>query len=267
MKERMELKGKIAVVTGSGGEGSGRAIAYRFARDGATVVVSDINEPGGMETMWRILAAGGNAIFHRTDVRDEEQVRDLIESTEQTLGRLDVLINNASGPDYRPDQPLESWNEIMQTDLLGTMYGIRFGIDALRRAGGGAIVNISSISALWHGRRNSAPPVPAYDASKAGVIRLTTGLGWLGEKENIRVNCLAPGWIASPPVRTFWEPLTPEQRQQRGAPSRLLSLDEVADATVRLATDEQLSGRVLVWWSEDPPRLIPWGDRGYGAFV
>jgi len=172
-------------------------------------------------------------------------------------------VNNASAP-FHPDDPLDHWFETVETDFLGTMYGIRAAIDALRRTGGGAIVNISSISALWHGRER---PAPAYDAAKAGVLRLTTTLGWLGEKENIRVNCLAPGWIASEQVRAYWEPLTPAERQQRGAPSRLLELDQVADAVVRLATDESLHGRVMVWWSEDEPRLIPWGDVGYAALI
>jgi NAD(P)-dependent dehydrogenase (short-subunit alcohol dehydrogenase family) len=88
-------------------------------------------------------------------------------------------------------------------------------------------------------------------------------LDWLGPRDQIRVNCLAPGWIASEQVRAYWEPLTAEQRKARGAPSRLLTLDEVAGAVFRLATDESLSGRVMVWWSEDEPRLIPFGDRGY----
>jgi NAD(P)-dependent dehydrogenase (short-subunit alcohol dehydrogenase family) len=188
-------------------------------------------------------------------------VRKLIDFAEQTFGGLAVLVNNASAP-FHPDAPLDYWFETVATDFLGTMYGIRAAIDALRRTGGGAIVNISSISALWHGRER---PAPSYDAAKAGVLRLTTALGWLGEAENIRVNCLAPGWIASEQVRTYWEPLTAAERKQRGAPSRLLELDQVADAVVRLATDESLHGRVMVWWSEDEPRLIPWGDVGYAA--
>ncbi len=263
----MELKGQTAVITGAGSAGSGRAIACRFAREGARVVVSDINEAGGLETVRQIEAAGGAAAFRRADVRVEQEVRELIEFAVQRFGSLGVLVNNASGPEYRPDQPLELWAEIIQTDLLGTVYGTRLAIDAMRRHGGGAIVNISSISALWHGRKNPAPAVPAYDAAKAGVIRLTTMLAWLGPQENIRVNCLAPGWIASPPVRAFVDPLTPEQRKERGVPSRLLSLDEVADAVVRLATDESLCGRILLWWSEDEPRLIPWADRGYSDLI
>ena len=116
----MEIRGKAAVITGAGGDGSGRAIACRLAREGAAVVVGDINETGGLETVRRIEAAGGKALFHRADVREEQQMHDLIDFSEQSLGGLDVLVNNASGPEYRPDAPLELWNEIVQTDLLGT---------------------------------------------------------------------------------------------------------------------------------------------------
>jgi len=144
------------------------------------------------------------------------------------------------------------------------MYGTRFAIDAMRRGGGGgAIVNVSSISALWHGRTKGGG-TPAYDSAKAGVIRFTTGLAWLREKEHIRVNCFAPGWIATDEVRSYWETLTPTQRLERGAPARLLDLEEVADAVARLARDESLFGRVLVWWSDGAPGLVTWGDRGYG---
>jgi NAD(P)-dependent dehydrogenase (short-subunit alcohol dehydrogenase family) len=258
---------KTAVVTGAGGEGCGCAIACRFACDGANVVVSDIHETRGQETVRRIEGQGGKAVFRRTDVRMEEEVRALIDFAEQKFGAVHVLINNASGPEYRPDKPLESWNEIVQTDFLGAMYATRFAIEAMRRAGGGAIVNIASISALWHGRKTLAPAVPAYDAAKAAVIRLTTMLAWLGKAERIRVNCLAPGWIATPPVRTYWESLTPEQRKEHGVPSKLLGTDQVAEAVLRLATDESLCGRILVWWSEDAPGVIPWADRGYSELI
>jgi NAD(P)-dependent dehydrogenase (short-subunit alcohol dehydrogenase family) len=258
----MAIKDKVVIVTGAGGTGCGKAIARRFAQDGAAVVVSDIHEEGGRETADRIASDGGRAAFFHADVRVEEQVRGLIEFAEKTFGGLGVLVNNASAP-FRPGEPLEHWVETVQTDLLGTMFGTRFAIDALRRGGGGAIVNVSSISALWHGREKGGG-TPAYDMAKSGSIRLTTGLAWLGEKEHIRVNCLAPGWIATDEVKSYWETLTPAQRAERGAPDRLLQLDEVANAVVRLASDESLFGRVLVWWSDDTPGLIPWGDRGYG---
>jgi 3-oxoacyl-[acyl-carrier protein] reductase len=132
----------------------------------------------------------------------------------------------------------------------------------MRRSGGGAVVNIASISALWHGRKTPGG-LPGYDVAKAGVIRMTTRLASLAETDGIRVNCLAPGWIATDGPRQYWESLTPSERVERGVPSRLLTIDQVADAVVRLADDVSLAGRVLVWWSEDAPQLIRWGDRGY----
>lgn len=132
----------------------------------------------------------------------------------------------------------------------------------MRVAGGGAIVNIASISALWHGRK-TAGGFPGYDVAKAGMIRLTTRLAPLAEKYNIRVNCLAPGWIATEGPKQYWESLTPTERIERGVPSKLLTVDQVSDAVLRLADDQSLAGRVLVWWSEDAPYLIQWGDRGY----
>ena len=119
-----------------------------------------------------------------------------------------------------------------------------------------------SISALWHGRKTPGG-FPGYDVAKLGVIRLTTWVAKDAANDGIRVNCLAPGWIATDGPRQYWESLTPVQRAERGVPSKLLSTKEIADVVVRLATDRSLNGRVVVWWSEDLPRLIEWGDRGY----
>jgi len=136
----------------------------------------------------------------------------------------------------------------------------------MRDRGGGAIVNVSSISALWHGRRITTGVASApYDAAKAAVIRLTTTLDWLMPQYGIRVNCLAPGWIATDGPRQYWESLTPVERRERGVPSVLLTPEQIAGAVLYLATDESLVGRVLLWWSEDEPRLIRWGDRGYAG--
>jgi NAD(P)-dependent dehydrogenase (short-subunit alcohol dehydrogenase family) len=173
---------------------------------------------------------------------------------------LDVLVNNASAP-YRPADPLGHWLEAVQVDLLGAMYTTLAGISAMQRGGGGAIVNIGSTSAMGHGRKHSGSP--AYDVAKAGVTRLTTTLGWLADRYKIRVNCLVPDWVATPEVKSFFDALTPEERREKGVPAALTTLDEIADTIVQLATDETLAGRVVVWWSGEPRRLIPLGDPGY----
>jgi NAD(P)-dependent dehydrogenase (short-subunit alcohol dehydrogenase family) len=186
----------------------------------------------------------------------------MIESAERSFGPLAVLVNNA-GPEYFPREPLEHWADMIQIDLLGTAFATRHAIEAMRRhRDGGAIVNMTSISALSFGGEEAAD-VPAYDACKAGIMRLTACLAGLAGSDGIRVNCLAPGWIASHGPREYWESLTPQERKDQGVPSRLLSVDEIAGAIFRLATDETLAGRVMVWHSEDVPRLIPFGDRGY----
>ena len=254
-------RGRVVVVTGSGGTGCGRAIAVRFAGDGAAVVVSDIDEDGGRATVRLIEEHGGRAVFVRADVGDDLQARQLIEFAVATFGGLSVLVNNASSP-FPDAEGVAGWRRSIQTDLLGTVYATQWAIDAMRRSGGGAIVNISSISALWHGRK-TPHGFPGYDVAKAGVIRFTTGVARDVAKDGIRVNCLAPGWIGTDGPRQYWESLTPDQRVERGVPSQLLAIEDVAGMVVRLATDESLNGRVVVWWSEGPPRLIPWGDRGY----
>jgi 3-oxoacyl-[acyl-carrier protein] reductase len=158
---------------------------------------------------------------------------------------------------------MNDWLVTAETDFIGPLIAIRYAIEAMREsAQGGAIVNVSSISALWHGRRTAAG-APVYDAAKAGLLRLTTGLAELAKTDNIRVNCLAPGWIATDGPRQYWESLTPEQRAERGVPASLLTTAQIAEAVVRLAADDSLAGRVLFWWSDDGPKLLEWGDRGY----
>lgn len=252
---------RVVIVTGSGGTGCGRAIAARFAAGGAAVVVSDVNEAGGHETVSIIERNGRRAAFCRADIADESQVRQLIEFAESAFGGISVLVNNASSP--LPDgEGIAGWSRALQTDLIGTIHATRYAVEAMRRSGGGSIVNISSISALWHGRKTPGG-FPGYDIAKSGVIRLTTGLAKEVANDGIRVNCLAPGWIATDGPRQYWESLTPAQRLERGVPARLLSAGDVAEMVVALAIDSSLNGRIVVWWSEDSPRIVEWGDRGY----
>lgn len=231
---------------------------------GAAVVVSDINEAGGQDTVRMIECNGGRAAFFRADVRSELQVKELVSFAETTFAGLDVLVNNASAPHGGIE--IGSWMDAIETDLLGAMYATRWAVEAMRRGHGGAIVNIASISALWHGRKTPGG-IPGYDVAKAGMIRMTTRLASLAETDGIRVNCLAPGWIATDEVRRYWESLTAQERLARSVPSRLLTTDQVSEVVVRLAEDKSLAGRVLLWWSEGPPRLIEWGDRGYRDLV
>lgn len=260
----MPHEDRVVIVTGAGGCGCGRSISARFAMDGAAIVVSDIDEAGGNETVRGIERNGGRAAFFRADVRKESEVRELMSFAETTFGGLSVLVNNASAP--RGDAGIDSWMDAVETDLLGAMCATRWAIEAMRRGHGGAIVNIASISALWHGRRTPGG-IPGYDVAKAGMIRMTTRLASLAETDRIHVNCLAPGWIATDEVRHYWESLAPADRVERGVPPRLLTTDQISDAVVRLAENRSLAGRVLVWWSEGAPRLIEWGDRGYRELV
>lgn len=255
---------RVVIVTGAGGSGCGRSISARFAANGAAIVVSDIDEAGGYDTVRGIERNGGRAAFFRADVRSESQVKKLVSFAETTFGGLSVLINNASAP--HGNTGIDSWMDAVETDLLGAIYATRWAIEAMRRGHGGAIVNIASISALWHGRKTPGG-IPGYDVAKAGMIRMTTRLASLAETDGIRVNCLAPGWIATDEVRHYWESLTPAERAARGVPARLLSTDQISDAVARLAENRSLAGRVLVWWSENAPRLIEWGDRGYCDLV
>ncbi|MBI3839062.1 MAG: SDR family oxidoreductase [Planctomycetia bacterium] len=258
----MDITGKVAIVTGAGGGGSGRAIARRMARDGAAVVVCDVSEPGGRETVGLIETQGGRAAFLPADLGVEADIRALFAFAETIYGGVDILVNNASAP-YGPQGPLCGWFDAMQVDLLGPMHATLMAVEAMRRRGGGAIVNIGSTSAVGHGYKHSKSP--GYDVAKAGVIRLTTTLAWLAEREKIRVNCLVPDWVSTPEVRGYVDSLTPQQRREQRVPDVLTTLDEISDAVIELATDERLAGRVMIWWSGQPRRLIPWEDRGYAA--
>jgi NAD(P)-dependent dehydrogenase (short-subunit alcohol dehydrogenase family) len=259
----MDLNGKVAIVTGSGGLGSGRAEARRLAALGAAVVVCDVDEPGGRETVRLIEQAGGRSAFIRADMGVESDIRALIAFAETTFGGLDVLINNASAP-YALQGPLTGWFDALQVDLIGAMHATLAAVEAMRRRGGGAIVNIGSTSAVGHGRKHSKSP--GYDVAKAGVMRLTTTLAWLAEQEKIRVNCLVPDWVSTPEVQGYVDSLTPQQRREQGVPETLTTLDEIADAAVELVTNEQLAGRVMVWWNGQRRRLIGREDQGYAAW-
>ena len=256
----MDIEGKVAIVTGPGGGGQGRAVALRLASLGAQVVVSDLDEPGAQETCRRIASERGKAAFVRADVAKESDVRAMCRFAEERFGGLDILVNNA-GP-YLPGDRLARWQETLNANLLGALYGTLHAIKPMRGRGGGAIIYYGSTSAVGHGFKHCSSP--AYDVAKAAVMRLTTTMNWLREAYGIRVNCIVPDWVATEEVQAYFESLSPPERVANGVPKVLTSLDEIASAVVRLISDEALSGRVLVWWSGEAPGLIPVGDPGYG---
>lgn len=258
----MDPKKKVVVVTGAGGDASGRAIALRFARAGACVVVSDINTRGGRETVRLISAKAGRAVFHRADVRKPTAVRGLIAFAEKSFGGVDVMVNNASGK-IVPEVTMDDWYANLEVDLLGALHGVRYAIESMRRRKGktgGAIVNIGSTSSLGYGPPHSS--LPGYDAAKAAIMHLSASLAGLKE-EGIRVNCLVPDWIASGDVLAGIAGLTAAERKTWHVPKVLTTPDEIADAVFELATNERLAGRVMVWWSGKKPGFLPIGERGY----
>src|SRR5262245_12709799 len=129
---------RVAIVTGSGGSGCGRAIATRLAGDGAAVVVTDVDEAAGRQTAAVIEQAGGRSAFFRVDGRDESQTRQLVDFAESTFGGVSVLVNNASSP-VPAVEGLAGWTESLQTDLFGTIHATRWAIESMRRTGGGSI--------------------------------------------------------------------------------------------------------------------------------
>jgi NAD(P)-dependent dehydrogenase (short-subunit alcohol dehydrogenase family) len=139
----MMLKNKVAIVTGAGGSGCGRAIACRLAREGASVVIADTNEGGMRDTASATEAEGGHASIFRADVGNEADVRALFTFAESTYTGVDILVNDASGAVF-PEKSLDDWFANLRVDLLGAMFATRYGIEAMRRRGGGAIVNIGS---------------------------------------------------------------------------------------------------------------------------
>ncbi|HEV8602784.1 MAG TPA: SDR family NAD(P)-dependent oxidoreductase [Gaiellaceae bacterium] len=251
--EPWSLGGKVAIVTGAGGGGTGRAIALRLAHEGATVVVNDIDEAGGAETVRRIQAVRGQAALAVKDVTREQEVEELIALAEGTFGGLDVLVNNAGGtPEpHFPDAMTEHWSRTLDLNLRGPMLAIERALPAMRKRGGGAIVTISSVAGLGYAPHAS----PEYSAAKAGLIRLTATLAPLKERANVRVTCVVPNWIGTEEVLAEIAAMTPEERAE--VPETLTAPEEIADLVVELIENEGLAGRVVVWWTTKAPELIP----------
>ena len=254
------MRGKVALVTGAGA-GIGRAVAVRLAQEGAAVVVADVNAGAGQESVRQIEAGAGRAAFVLADVAVEADVRSMIFFAEQYFGGLDVLVNNAGGaPEpYFPEAEPEHWGRTLDVNLRGVMLGTQFGIRVMRRRGGGAIVNVSSIAGIGYGPYDA----PEYAAGKAGVVRLTTALAHLKEELGIRVNCICPGWVETPAVQRVLATMSPEDQAALPVPppQTLIQPGEIAEAVMMFVRADTLAGRVMVWPDGETWRLIPVNSR------
>ena len=253
----MSMREKVALVTGGGGDGIGRAIAVGLAREGIAVVVADINEEGGRETMRQVEENGGRAAFVLADVTAEGDVREMVTFAEGRFGGLDVLVNNAGGVESPcfPNAEPAHWGRALDLNLRGVMLGIQFGLQAMRKRGGGTIVNIASMAGIGY-RPYTAPE---YAASKAGVVRLTAALGRLKEDLNVRVNCICPGWVATPAVKRYLAetPKAELEKLEYPPPPVLIQPEQIADAVITFIRDDSLAGRVMLWPDGEPWRLVP----------
>lgn len=194
----MRLSGKVAVVTGSA-VGLGRAVAYRYAREGATVVVADTNASGGAAVAEQIRKDGGCGIFVHTDVGEERDVTSLLQSVWDQFGRIDVLYNNAAvlfhDRDARAHElSLELWEQVMRVNLRGTFLCSKHVIPFMLKQGGGSIINLGSPT----GMTGCAPNLTAYSTSKAGIYGLTRAMAAAYARDGIRVNIVIPGTMDTP---------------------------------------------------------------------
>ncbi len=234
----MKLEDKVALITG-GASGIGRETALLFSKEGACLAVVDINEDAGEETVSAIKQAGGDAIFLQADVSNASDCEAMVRSTEQKYGRLDVMFNNAGIMDSRDDNALttdeEVWDLTMAINLKGVFLGCKYGIPALQRAGGGAIINTASFVGLM----GAATPQVAYTASKGGVIALSRELAVIHARENIRVNALCPGPLRTELLMKFLDTEAKKQRRFVHIPiGRFGEAGEMAKAALFLASED-----------------------------
>jgi NAD(P)-dependent dehydrogenase (short-subunit alcohol dehydrogenase family) len=234
----MRLENKVALITGAA-SGIGRESALLFAAEGAAVMVVDVDEKGGGLTVSEIETAGGRATFARADVSRAADCEAMITAAERTYGRLDVLFNNAGIMDSRDDDAItteeEVWDRTMAVNLKGVFFGCKYGIAALRRAGGGSVINTSSIVALV----GSAAPQLAYTASKGGVLAMTRELAVIHARENIRINALCPGPLRTELLMKFLDTESKRQRRLVHIPiGRFGESAEIARAALFLASAE-----------------------------
>lgn len=232
------LADKVALITGAG-SGIGRASASLFAREGAQVVCVDLNETSALETTGLITHAGGEAIAVRADVSSAEDCEEMVAAAENTFGGLDVMFNNAGimhGDDGDSQSTSEEiWDLTMNINAKGVFLGCKFGIPAMKRSGGGSIINTASFVA----HLGAATPQVAYTASKGAVLALSRELAVVHAREGIRVNALSPGPLHTELLMRFLDTEEKKQRRLVHVPMGRFGLaEEMAKSALFLASED-----------------------------
>ncbi|HPN71167.1 MAG TPA: SDR family oxidoreductase [Saprospiraceae bacterium] len=245
------MKNKVVIITGAA-SGIGKANADLFAKHGASVIISDIQEVEGKATTDNIIANGGKASFIKTDVSRPEEMEALVNFAIKTYGKLDIAINNAGiGGELNPIavMSIEGWNKVIEVNLNSIFYGMKYQIQAMLKNGSGSIVNIASILGAVGFAGSSA-----YTAAKHGVLGITKAAALEYSAQGIRINAVGPGFIETPLLNA----LDAEMKSQ------LASLHPIG----RLGTSEEVA-ELILWLASDKASFVTGSyypvDGGYLA--
>jgi NAD(P)-dependent dehydrogenase (short-subunit alcohol dehydrogenase family) len=238
MTSGTRLQGKVALITGAG-SGIGREASLLWASEGASIVAADIERTSAQHTADAVQAAGGGAVAVQADVARPQDCERMIAAAESEFGKLNILFNNAGIMHSQDDDAVSTdeavWDVTMNINAKGVFFGCKYGIPALRRAGGGAIVNTASFVAVL----GAATPQVAYTASKGAVLALTRELAVVHARENIRVNALCPGPLKTEMLMKFLDTDEKKQRRLVHIPiGRFGEAKEIARAALFLVSDD-----------------------------
>jgi NAD(P)-dependent dehydrogenase (short-subunit alcohol dehydrogenase family) len=239
------LAGKVAIITGAG-SGMGKATALLFAKEGAKVIAAEIVEQAGQATVGAIEEEGGEAIFVKTDVAKKEDVEAMVKAAVERYGKIDILVNCAGialAEVSTTECTEEIFNRIIATNLNGVWLGMKYAIPQMISTGGGDIINFASIAAL-----EAYQGLPAYSASKGGVISMSRVAAIEFAAKNIRVNCVAPGHIATPMLLDAWAEEGLQRFRNIAPQGRLGEPEEIASVVLFLASNESshITGQTIV---------------------
>jgi NAD(P)-dependent dehydrogenase (short-subunit alcohol dehydrogenase family) len=244
------LEGKVAIVSGAGssgpGVGTGKATSILFAREGAKVLLVDRVAQHATETLTTIRGEGGEASVFEADITKAKACQAMVEAATERYGGLHILMNNVgiAAMGTVVDVKEEDWDRVLEVNLKGMMLSSKYAIPKMRASGGGSVINVSSIDALRSGTMAAIIP---YTASKGGVISMTTAMAVQHGRDNIRVNCIAPGFLYTPLVAPVVTEEMRELRRQAAPLGTEGTAWDVAWAAVFLASDEArwITGIVL----------------------